>query len=125
MNAVLTTGPTQPFLTPADVDDPTRRLAIVSDVTCDITSDWNVLPIYQHTTTWDRPAERLHDDPPLDIIAIDNLPSLLPAEASVAFSAELTPQLMTLGTADPAWQRSAAQFHAALDRLSVHQYAHG
>jgi saccharopine dehydrogenase (NAD+, L-lysine forming) len=119
VNAVLTTGPAQPFLTPTDLDDPARRLTIVSDVTCDNTSDWNVLPIYQHTTSWERPVERLHNDPPLEIIAIDNLPSLLPEEASVAFSAELTPQLMTLGTADPAWQRSAAEFRAALERLAL------
>jgi saccharopine dehydrogenase (NAD+, L-lysine-forming) len=119
VNAVLTTGPTTPFLTPADVDESTRRLSVVSDVTCDIASDWNVLPIYQHTTSWERPAERLHDDPPLEIIAIDNLPSLLPKEASVAFSAELTPQLITLGTPDPAWRRSAAEFRAALQRLET------
>ena len=76
-----------------------------------------MLPIYQRNTSWEHPADRLHDDPPLEIIAIDNLPSLLPTEASVAFSAELTPQLMTLGSADPAWQRCAREFHAALERL--------
>jgi len=117
VNAVLTTSPTPPFLTAADVADPARTLSVVADVTCDSTSEYNVLPIYRENTTWQRPVARLHDDPPLDIIAIDNLPSLLPAEASVAFSAELTPQLMTLGAADPAWKRCAAAFHGTLDRL--------
>jgi len=124
VNAVLTTGPTTPLLTKEDVEDPARRLSVVSDVTCDTASDWNVLPIYQHTTSWERPARRLHDDPPLEIIAIDNLPSLLPREASVAFSAELTPQLMTLGTADPAWRRCAAEFRAALERLERRERLH-
>jgi saccharopine dehydrogenase (NAD+, L-lysine forming) len=119
VNTVLTTGPTTPFLTKQDVEASTRLLSLVSDVSCDITSEWNVLPIYRHTTSWEHPAERLHDDPPLEIIAIDNLPSLLPKEASVAFSAELTPQLMTLGTPDPAWRRTAAAFRGTLDRLQT------
>ena len=33
---------------------------------------------------------------PLDVIAIDNLPSLLPLEASESFSADLTTQLLNL-----------------------------
>jgi saccharopine dehydrogenase (NAD+, L-lysine-forming) len=118
VNAVLTTNPTPPFLTPADVEDPARRLSVVADVTCDNTSECNVLPIYRHNTSWQEPAQRLHAAPPLDLVAIDNLPSLLPVEASVAFSAELTPCLLALGTSDPTWQRCAAAFHAALDRLS-------
>ena len=119
VNAVLTTGPTSPFLTAHDVGNPMRRLSVISDVSCDINSDWNVLPIYQHPTSWQQPAQRLHDDPPLEIIAIDNLPSLLPREASAAFSAELTPRLMTLGTADPPWQRCAAEFRLALQRHGI------
>jgi saccharopine dehydrogenase (NAD+, L-lysine-forming) len=118
VNAVLTTSPTPPFLTPADVEDPARRLSVVADVTCDNTSECTVLPIYRHNTSWREPAQRLHSAPPLDLIAIDNLPSLLPVEASVAFSTELTPCLLTLGDADPAWQRCTAAFHTALDHLS-------
>ncbi len=105
VNTVLTTRPVPPFLTGADVADPARRLSVISDVTADVTSDNNLLPIYTENTTWDHPATRLADTPPLDIIAIDNLPSLLPVEASIAFSAELTPALARLGTADRAWAR--------------------
>jgi len=120
VNTVLTTRPVPPFLTGADVANPARRLAVVSDVTCDVTSECNVLSIYQRTTSWQRPVDRLHDAPPLEIIAIDNLPSLLPMEASVDFSAELTPHLATLGGSDPAWQRCARHFRDALDRLGDH-----
>ena len=37
-------------------------------------------------------------EPPLDLIAIDNLPSLLPREASADFSAALLPQLLDFET---------------------------
>lgn len=115
VNAVLTNTPVPPFLTPADLDTPGRRMSVVSDVTCDVTSDCNVLPIYDAHTSWQEPARRLRDgEPPVDIIAIDNLPSLLPEEASVAFSAELTPQLALLGTDAAPWRRCLADFDAAI-----------
>jgi saccharopine dehydrogenase (NAD+, L-lysine forming) len=47
----------------------------------------------------------------LDVLAIDNLPSLLPRESSVAFSADLVPYLRALyrravaGDGDPVWDR--------------------
>ncbi|MGH3572971.1 MAG: saccharopine dehydrogenase [Pseudonocardiaceae bacterium] len=120
INAVHTTEPESPFLTQMDLDDPTRRLAVVCDVTCDVTSDCNVLPIYDSTTSWRAPVRRLRHGPrPLDIIAIDNLPSLLPREASVAFSADLLPHLKSLGSSAPPWQRCLRTFHAACDCVGV------
>ncbi|TWP53870.1 saccharopine dehydrogenase [Lentzea tibetensis] len=113
VNGVLTTVPVTPFLTPPDLDDPDRGTTVVCDVTCDVGSPCNVLPIYDSTTDWSHPARRLHDDPPLDIIAIDNLPSLLPEEASVAFSADLLPHLKTLGNDDSPWQRADRLFREA------------
>jgi saccharopine dehydrogenase (NAD+, L-lysine forming) len=116
INAVHTTKPVPPFLTPADLDDPGRRLTVISDVTCDVTSACNVLPIYDSTTSWHQPVRRLRDGPrPLDIIAIDNLPSLLPREASVAFSADLLPHLKSLGSSAPPWQRCLRMFHTVCD----------
>jgi saccharopine dehydrogenase (NAD+, L-lysine forming) len=113
VNAVLTSEPGRPFLTGADLDDPARRLTVVCDVTCDVNSPLNAVPIYTELTDWDEPARRLRTDPPLDLIAIDNLPALLPREASVAFSADLTPQLLA-GLDAPAWRRCAAAFEAAV-----------
>lgn len=120
INAVHTTEPESPLLTQMDLDDPTRRLTVVCDVTCDVTSECNVLPIYDRTTSWRAPVRRLrHGPPPLDIIAIDNLPSLLPREASVAFSADLLPHLKSLGSSAPPWQRCLRMFHAACDCAGV------
>jgi saccharopine dehydrogenase (NAD+, L-lysine forming) len=114
VNAVLITRPVSPFLIPADLEDPARRLTVISDVTCDVTSDCNTLPIYDSTTSWQVPVHRLREEPvPLDVIAIDNLPSLLPRESSAAFSADLLPHLMSLGSSAPLWRRCQRMFHAA------------
>ncbi|MDJ0344125.1 saccharopine dehydrogenase [Streptomyces sp. H10-C2] len=117
VNTVLTTQPIPPFLTPSDLDDPRRRLSTICDVTCDVTSQCNVLPIYDDVTDWGHPVRRLRGgDRPVDVIAIDNLPSLLPGEASRAFSAELLPQLLNLvsqGDTAPAWARCLRTFEAA------------
>ncbi|MEV4846346.1 saccharopine dehydrogenase [Micromonospora matsumotoense] len=115
VNTVLSTGPVEPFLTVADIDRPDRRLALVVDVTCDVGSPYNTLPIYDRTSTWDHPAIRLRTaEPVLDVIAVDNLPSLLPHEASVAFSADLLPHLLSL--ADPTaatWRRCERVYREA------------
>ncbi|MGK5628513.1 saccharopine dehydrogenase [Streptomyces sp. URMC 123] len=118
VNTVLTTRPVPPFLTRDDLDDPARALRLVCDVTCDVTSACNVLPVYDEVTSWEEPVRRLRDgdrplDRPLDLIAIDNLPSLLPVEASRAFSAELLPHLLTLGEEGSPWDRALRTFREA------------
>ncbi|MEW1638803.1 saccharopine dehydrogenase [Streptomyces sp. NPDC093801] len=116
VNTVLTSTPVPPFLTKADLDEPVRRLRLVSDVTCDVTSDCNVLPVYDETTTWAEPVRTLRDgERPLDLIAIDNLPSLLPVEASTAFSAELAPHLLRLAEWDGVWARALHTYRTAVE----------
>lgn len=120
VNTVLVTRPVPPLLTPADLDAPHRRLSVVADVSCDVGSECNVLPVYDAVTDWDRPARRLRDgDRPMDIIAVDNLPSLVPVEASVAFSADLWPQVLRLGSGDGAWIRCLRSFARAIGRTTV------
>ncbi|WP_405895728.1 saccharopine dehydrogenase [Streptomyces sp. NBC_00104] len=109
VNTVLTTSPVPPFLTDKDLDGPDRRLRTLSDVTVDVGSPLNVLPVYDTTTEWDHPVRRLREHPPLDLIAIDNLPSLLPREASTDFSAALLPQLLDFETGG-AWGRCLDRF---------------
>ncbi|MFI6034484.1 saccharopine dehydrogenase [Streptomyces sp. NPDC051315] len=118
VNAVLATSPVPPFLREEDLDDPARRLRTLSDVTCDVGSPLNVLPVYDRTTEWSDPVRRLRKEPPLDLIAIDNLPSLLPRESSADFSAALTPQLLDLGVGGP-WGRCLDRFHQACRELGV------
>ncbi|MCX5267700.1 saccharopine dehydrogenase [Streptomyces sp. NBC_00199] len=118
VNCVLATTPVPPFVREEDLDDPARRLRTLSDVTCDVGSPLNVLPVYDRTTEWTDPVRRLRKEPPLDLIAIDNLPSLLPREASADFSAALTPVLLDFGAAGP-WGRCLDRFHAACRELGL------
>ncbi|MDH6213108.1 saccharopine dehydrogenase [Streptomyces pseudovenezuelae] len=120
VNAVLATTPVPPFLREADLDDPGRRLRTLCDVTCDVGSPLNVLPVYDRTTDWTDPARRLREEPPLDLIAIDNLPSLLPLESSTDFSAALLPQLLEFGVGGP-WGRGLDRFHQAGRELGIEE----
>ncbi|MFI0543844.1 saccharopine dehydrogenase (NAD+, L-lysine-forming) [Streptomyces canus] len=118
VNCVLATAPIPPFVRETDLDDPARRLRTLSDVTCDVGSPLNVLPVYDRTTEWAEPVRRLHKEPPLDLIAIDNLPSLLPEESSVDFSDSLLPLLLEFGGDGP-WGRSLDRFHQACRELGI------
>ncbi|MGC5404977.1 hypothetical protein ACPXCX_14490, partial [Streptomyces sp. DT225] len=59
-----------------------------------------------------RTLRRGRPPPPLDLIAIDNLPSLLPLESSADFSAALLPQLLDFGVTGP-WGRCLDRFRQA------------
>ena len=109
--------PAPPFVTAADLRRENRILSVISDVTCDAGSPCNLLPVYDSPTDWDRPVHRLSvGKRPVDLIAIDNLPSLLPLEASRAFSADLLPSLLSLGDGDPRWNRCRSAFDQAVRR---------
>ncbi|MFI6520854.1 saccharopine dehydrogenase [Spirillospora sp. NPDC050679] len=123
VNTVFQTGPADPFLTRADLAA-ARRTRLVCDVTCDVGNDSNALPIYDALTDWRRPVRRLWQDPPLDLIAIDNLPSLLPRESSTAFSAALLPHLATLNDPASPWRSCLRSFHQACRSLDDMEAAH-
>jgi saccharopine dehydrogenase (NAD+, L-lysine-forming) len=117
VNTVLTTEPGRPYLSAADLiaaDSAGRpyRLRVLADVTCDVGSPYNLFPLYQDTTSWEQPVFAVPATE-LAVIAIDNLPSLLPLEASITFSGDLRGQLSGLG-AQPAWQRCLDLFHRHL-----------
>lgn len=95
-----------------------RRLAMVADVTCDVTSAANLVPVNTSITSWDEPVRRVsgEGDPALDVIAIDNLPSLLPRDASESFSAELSVLIAEhadLGSRSGPWAAAAAAYDVA------------
>lgn len=120
VNAVYVTEPGRPFLTPADLDRKNRRLTVVSDVSCDVTSACNRLPVNTQVTSWAQPVRRLRTAPqPLDVLAVDNLPSLLPQEASSGFSADLLPYVKALPGGGPSWSRCQDRFREASGQLSI------
>ena len=52
------------------------------------------------STSFKSPVNRVINEKPLDVIAIDHLPSLIPRESSIEFSKQLLPHLMTLKNLD-------------------------
>jgi saccharopine dehydrogenase (NAD+, L-lysine forming) len=114
VNCVVTSAPQAPFVEHGDLAVPDRQLRLVADVTCDVTSEHNLVPVNTAVTTWEEPVRRLHEDPVLDVIAIDNLPSLVPREASASFSAELTPLWHDLAGRRGPWAAARARFRQAM-----------
>ena len=105
--------PGTPVFVPADTGAAARRLRVIGDIACDPDSDFSPIKVYDRTTTWAAPALRVHDDPPLDVTAIDNLPSMLPVESSQDYAAQLLPSLLTLNDLDAGvWGRANATFLA-------------
>ena len=103
--------PGTPVFVPATALDAARTLTAIGDIACDPDSDYNPIPIYDAATSWDAPAFRAATDPILDVVAIDNLPSLLPLESSQDYAAQLLPSLRTLDQInDGVWARAQAVF---------------
>lgn len=71
-----------------DTSTPFYKNTVIVDVSCDYTSPNNPIKIYNNKTTWEEPVFSYNEF--VDIIAIDNLPSLLPFESSTEFSSVLT-----------------------------------
>ncbi|MBT54296.1 MAG: saccharopine dehydrogenase [Mameliella sp.] len=85
-----------PVFVPPEACSAERALRVIGDIACDPDSPFNPIPLYHEATSWSAPVARVSDAPPLDIMAIDNLPSLLPRESSHDFAQQLLPHLMTL-----------------------------
>ena len=117
VNCVLLHGPGLVLATPDVLNAPSTRLGVISDVACDPLSDFNPLPLYDAPTAWDAPFLHLEGRRDIWLTAIDNLPSLLPREASEDFSAQLLPVLRAYPDGI-AWLRSKAAFEAASSRLA-------
>jgi saccharopine dehydrogenase (NAD+, L-lysine-forming) len=110
LNCILA-RPGCPVFVPADAVTAPRALRVIGDIACDPTSDFSPIKVYDRVTDWAAPALRVHDAPPLDVMAIDNLPSLLPVEASEDYAAQLLPVLRGLDRIDDgAWGRAKAEF---------------
>ncbi|GAB1360943.1 saccharopine dehydrogenase [Rhodobacter sp.] len=111
LNCILA-RPGCPVFVPASAKaDPARKLTVIGDIACDPTSDFSPIKVYDRATDWDAPALRVAQNPPLDVTAIDNLPSLLPVESSQDYAAQLLPSLLTLTDLHSGvWGRARAEF---------------
>jgi saccharopine dehydrogenase (NAD+, L-lysine-forming) len=110
LNCILA-RPGCPVFVPASARDGARALTVIGDIACDPTSDFSPIKVYDRATDWDAPALRVADAPPLDVTAIDNLPSLMPVESSEDYAAQLLPSLLTLVALDSGvWGRAKVEF---------------
>lgn len=117
LNCILA-RPGCPVFVPASARTGPRRLTVIGDIACDPTSDFSPIKVYDRATTWDEPALRVADAPPLDVMAIDNLPSLLPVESSEDYAAQLLPTLLSLTRIDAGvWGRAKAEYDRHLAAL--------
>ncbi|KAK3945379.1 hypothetical protein QBC46DRAFT_372078 [Diplogelasinospora grovesii] len=110
------------FVNKESLNTPNRKLSVVCDVSADTTNPFNPVPIYTVATTFDRPTvpvEGLESGPRCSVISIDHLPSLLPREASEAFSHDLLPSLLTLNDwrNSPVWARAEKLFQEKVATL--------
>lgn len=119
VNTILLKEAITPFLSKEDLSQP-RSLSVVADVSCDPSNPGNPVPIYDAITTIDAPVRNVGTaQHPLDVIAIDHLPSLLPKESSEDYSKQLLPSLIKLfqtGLSDE-WGRAESAFHDAMQRV--------
>ncbi|SMX23324.1 saccharopine dehydrogenase [Boseongicola aestuarii] len=110
LNCILA-SPGVPVFVPRDALEADRRLQMIGDIACDPSSDFSPVKVYDRTTTWEAPVLRVHEVPVLDVMAIDNLPSMLPREASEDFAGQLLPHLLAFDS-DPScvWARAVDIF---------------
>lgn len=110
INCILA-SPNTPVFVPASAKTQPQNLKVIGDVACDPDSEYSPIKVYGRTTTWEEPALRVNDTQPLDVTAIDNLPSMLPVEASEDYAGQLLPSMLTLTdlSAD-VWGRAKVSF---------------
>jgi saccharopine dehydrogenase (NAD+, L-lysine-forming) len=118
LNCILA-QPGTPVFVPHAAKVAPRQLSVIGDIACDPDSDFSPIKVYDRVTSWNAPALRVHENPVLDVTAIDNLPSLMPSESSQDFAAQLLPYLAKLDALDQdVWGRSATIFNRAMKRHS-------
>ncbi|MCP5382788.1 MAG: saccharopine dehydrogenase [Kordiimonadaceae bacterium] len=120
INCAFVNSKIPPFIRKKDIR-PGTRLSIVADVGCDPFSDFNPVPIYTEPTSWDKAYIKVEGEgvKTVDLIAIDNLPSLLPRESSEEFAELMLPHLKVLRNREneQPWRSAKASFDEAVTRM--------
>lgn len=128
INTIYLTSPIPPFITKDVLAKPGRKLSVVCDVSCDPNNPHNPVPVYSEWTTFDKPTLKVdisgdENKGELSVISIDHLPSLLPREASEAFSGDLLPHLLRLDRRheDPVWVGAEKLFREKVESLPAEE----
>ncbi|KAF3491041.1 saccharopine dehydrogenase [Arthroderma uncinatum] len=120
INCIYLSEEIAPFVNMDSLKGSNRKLSVVCDVSCDTSNPHNPIPIYNANSTFDKPTIQLSlSNPPLSVISIDHLPSLLPAESSDAFSNDLLPSMLEIQnrSSHPVWQRAEELFRKKVATL--------
>ena len=121
VNCIYLTSKIPNFVDYESLENPDRKLSVICDVSADTTNPNNPVPVYTVATTFDKPTVpvEVKQGPKVSVISIDHLPSLLPREASEAFSNDLLPSLLQLKDREstPVWQRAEKLFHEKVASL--------
>ncbi|KAJ3043120.1 Saccharopine dehydrogenase [Rhizophlyctis rosea] len=121
VNCIYLSKPIPPFLTKEMLVKKDRPLSVLVDVSCDTTNPHNPIPVYHDATTFDYPVLKTEagEFEPLDVIAIDHLPTLLPREASESFCADLLPSLLQLKDRENArvWTDAEKLYHQKVQEM--------
>ncbi|ANB13284.1 saccharopine dehydrogenase (NAD+, L-lysine-forming) [Sugiyamaella lignohabitans] len=122
VNCIYLSKPIPPFVNYDSLNTEARKLQVIVDVSADTTNPHNPIPVYTVATTFTEPTVEVEvkQEPRLTVISIDHLPTLLPREASEAFSTALLPSLLTLPQRQsaPVWTRAKALFDKHVARLN-------
>ena len=95
----------------------TKPLLIV-DISCDYSKPNNPIAVYHTATTFQAPVFNYNQH--LSIIAIDNLPSLLPRDSSTEFSNRLTDLLLHYD--DASWKRNLGIYRQKVALKLTHKH---
>lgn len=121
INCIYLTSKIPNFVDMKSLEEPVRKLTVICDVSADTTNPNNPVPVYTVATTFDKPTVpvEVKGEPKLSVISIDHLPSLLPREASEAFSKDLLPSLLQLKDwrTTPVWQGAEKLFQEKVATL--------
>ncbi|WP_267554336.1 hypothetical protein [Rhizobium rhizogenes] len=116
VNCMAVDESTPKFLNPANIG-PDSKIRIISDIGCE-TNNNNPILLRGRLSSIDEPFYEVSTNGrPVYVIAIDHLPAITPLESSQAFSAQMTPLLLSLlggGDKSPPWVNAQSVFLRAL-----------
>ena len=121
VNCVLMFGPGLLLANKSHLADADCAMKVISDVSCDPFSDFNPLPIYSEPTSWTEPVievARNGQGDAVEVTSIDNLPSLLPAQAADEFSDQFIKALLRFPDGIE-WQNAKAKFEAIRQKAGL------
>jgi saccharopine dehydrogenase (NAD+, L-lysine-forming) len=104
----------EPFITFNNIEQ-FKNLTVIVDISCDYNNKFNPLPIYNNNTTFEIPVISVNNNNNnnnnVDVISIDNLPTLLPKESSIEFSNKLIEILLNINNNVNYWKHNIEYFN--------------